>query len=350
MITTHTTRSIEDYLNDFAGRRDMAGYDDAKRIKIGEENRDFVWSQEMCESLVTSIFAGFTVPLMVICDDSVLDGGNRSTALMKWRMNEFKVKFGDWEGDYAAMSLSLPLSARWNRCVIPMTIIANATREERSQIYENYNKGIVLTCGQQLWNRKYLPLVKLALSLIVSGDDFPADLRTLIHKVWRSKWKSTKTRSSLAFAYSVLAGSMFGPAHFHTKFHVHLDKMMDVTAAQIDLSNLRFICGVIEGTTDPNFFGVAKKKEFFFQKFIGAMIHDSFTTSHAEFSDKWKNFAEVYSQLTKEQLKGIIDVKTDRANNFSRVQRLSRNVSEFLEGVEHDGDGSADSSDSEDSD
>lgn len=334
MRTTHTTRSIEDYLNDFAGRDDMSGYDTAKPIKIAEENRDFVWTDEMCKEFIRSIFAGFTIPLMVICDNLVMDGGNRSTVLMKWRRNEFTVTFGEWEGNYGAMTPEL--SAKWNRCVIPMTVITCATPLERSQIYENLNKGIVLTPGQLLKNRKYLPLVRTAYILMgrrVEGNVSPRqrEIRDLVSKVWKSSFKQTKSLKELTLAYMVVVGSQFGPAYCHTSFIKHLPAMLNTSEADIDLSNLEFICNTIRDV-DPDDRVSLKKKEDVFKRFYGAMIYDLHTmTRRSDFVDKWSAFyREAYDILTSSQLKELVDIGTARASNQARIQRLSDNVRNFL--------------------
>jgi hypothetical protein len=331
MITSHTTRSIEDYLDDFAGRIDMEGYDDSKRIHIAEENRDFVWPREMWEDLIKSIFAGYTIPLMVICDDQLMDGGNRSTVLMLWRNNKFTVKFNDWEGNYDAMIAKPTLAARWNRCVIPLTIITDATREERSQIYENYNKGIVLSTGQLLYNRKYRPLVKLASAMIGREGTFP--FTDLIHRVWKKSWKKTKTLSELAFAYQVIVGSVYGSNEFHLSFQRHLDKLMSVEDDDIDLSNLQFICETMRDS-DPDNSVAPKKKELVFKKFIGPMIYDVHTLSRNMFVEKWRAFCtRAYTTLTPEEFKALADTGTSRATNQSRIQRLSTNVAKLLNGT-----------------
>jgi hypothetical protein len=346
MRFTHTTRPIEDYLDDFAGREETPGYDASKPIHIAEENRDFVWTPEMWIALIVSILTGFPIPMMVICDNFVMDGGNRSTALMKWRRGEFEVTVGDWTGKYETMSPALV--AKWNRCVIPMTVITNATREERSQIYENYNKGIVLTTGHLLWNRKYLPLVQMATALIGWGGDFP--FADVIHRVWRSTWKKTKTLSDLAFAYSILAGSMFGKDFFHTKFSLHVNKMLSIRAGDIDLTNLQFICTTIN-TVDPDQRVNPKIKEQVFKKFIGAMIFDVHTLSQADFQGKWVPFCtKAYTVMTSAEMKQVIDVGTARATNDSRIQRLSEKVTEYLAGVNVEESYSSDSEEEEESD
>jgi hypothetical protein len=334
MRTSHTTRSIEDYLNDFAGRLDMPGYDDTKPIHIAEENRDHVWTEEMGKEFIKSIFAGFTIPLMTICDNLVMDGGNRSTVLMKWRRNEFMVSFEGWEGTYDAMPPNL--SARWNRCVIPMTIITNATPRERSQIYENLNKGIVLTTGQLLKNRKYLPLVNAALFIMgrrVDRDvsDRLRELRDILSKVWKKHFKQTKSLKELTVTYQVLVGSQFGPAHCHTSFIKHLPAMLTTTDADIDVSNLMFICSTLR-SVDPEDRVPTKKKEDVFKRFYGAMIYDLHTMPlRSEFVDKWTRFVrDAYDILSREQLKTLVDTGTARASTQSRIQRLSENVNNYI--------------------
>lgn len=332
MNTQHTTQSIEDFLDVFGGRASMEGYNPEKKVQIAEENREFVWPQNMQEELIISIFRGFAIPLMVICDDQLMDGGNRATTLMLWRQNKFTVKFGEWEGNYDAMVQHPTLAGRWNRCVIPMTLISNATKEERSQIYENYNKGIVLTFGQRLYNRKSCMLVATALQLIGRGtSDF--EFKELLSNVWQSKWRKTKTLTEVGFAYEVIVSSMFGPQYYHTKFHLHLDKILKTDA--IDLANLKFMCEVIQ-LADPENAIDKKKKASLFRKFIGAMIYDfhSGEVSRENFTEKWTLFyRKAYVNLTSEQLKSIIDVKTDRGDNLSRVRRLSINVSTYLDGT-----------------
>lgn len=332
MITRHTTQSIEDFLDDFAGRAGMEGFNSDRRIHIAEENREFVWPQSMQQGLIVSIFDGFAIPLMVICDDQLMDGGNRATSLMLWRQNKFTVKFGEWEGNYDAMVQHPILAGRWNRCVIPMTLIHNATKEERSQIYENYNKGIVLSFGQRLLNRSRCKPVETALRMLGRGDsDF--ELKELLSNVWQSKWRKTKTLTELGLAYQIIISSMFGPAYFHTKFHSHLDKILHTET--VDLTNLKFICEVIRDADVENAID-KKKKAMIFKKFIGAIIYDlhSGEISRESFRDKWTVFyRKAYLNITSEQLKTIIDVKTDRGDNLSRVRRLSLNVSTYLDGT-----------------
>jgi hypothetical protein len=333
MTTSHTTQSVEDYLNDFAGRPEMPGWDETKPNKVADENRDFVWPPEMWEALIQSIFAGFTIPLITICDNLIMDGGNRSVVLMKFRRGEFTVRFEGWEGTYATMTP--PLLARWHSCMIPLTIVRNAELHERSQIYENLNRGVRLTTGQLLKNRKYRPLARLAYILLgrrVEGA-IPRrhqELRRLIVAAWRAVFKTTPKLGEVATMYQIVVASQFGPDFFHTLFPRHFEKLMNVEDGDIDVSNLEFILRVVSAVDTEGV--TAKKKADIFKRFIGAMIYDVHHR-RAGFEEKWTSFLpDAYESITDEQLKALVDVGVARANNLTRVQQLSDNVDRFLRG------------------
>jgi hypothetical protein len=170
----------------------------------------------------------------------------------------------------------------------------------------------------------------MATALIGWGGDFP--FADLIHQVWRSTWKKTKSKDSLAFAYSILAGSMFGKDFFHTKFSLHMETMQKTRADQIDLTNLLFICTTLQ-SVDPDQRVRPKIKEQVFKKFIGAMIFDihSPEMSRTEFQEKWRAFCtKAYTVMTSAEMKQVIDVGTARATNDSRIQRLSKNAADYL--------------------
>lgn len=327
----HTPRPIEGFLADFAGRNDMEGYDETRPIKIAEENRDFVWDEQKCKDFIRSILTGYPIPQMVICDNLVMDGGNRSTALFMWKRNAFTVKVGEWEGNYDAMTREL--SARWNQCMIPMTIITGATDEERSNVFENYNSGVQVTFAQKIWNRNYLPLAHEACSLVYGEPKFGVfPLRDLIAQVWKKSWRKTKTRSELGLAYQVVAGSMFGPDYCSKKFSVPaVQRLMNTTRAQIDHSNLRAICEVFR-TADPDGRIAPKHKEWVFKNFIPAAIHD-FHAHPDTFATKWHDFLVRAYASTCPDLKKLKDVGTARANNVSRIGALAQNISDYLTGV-----------------
>ena len=91
MDSTFQTTSINDFLNKFAGRKGMQHYDDRKPIKVAECNRDFVWKIDMQQEFICSILEGFPIPAMCITNQEIVDGGNRSTTLWRYKNGEFKI-------------------------------------------------------------------------------------------------------------------------------------------------------------------------------------------------------------------------------------------------------------------
>ena len=349
MNTTFQTTTIGDFLDNFAGRSDMQGYDETKSIKVAECNRDFVWKIDMQQSFIRSILQGFPIPAMCITNGQIVDGGNRSTTLWLFRNGKFKTKLHQ-DGellDYDAMCADRTLTRRWDSAVIPQQIIINASSDQFAQIYENLNKGIQLTFGQLLENRKYRPWVAMAESLIGRGNENYNDSE-LLHRVWTSGFKRTKHRRELGFAFQVLVGAERGPTHYHLSFAEHIPLIMGDTLPTTGRLH-EILC--IFDSCNPDRTVSAKKKKEIFQKFIGAVIHDMHTISNDEWSEKWTNFIiQAYNSLSDKKIKKIIDVGNLRATSSSRIAGVSENVSKFLQNQNSGFDSDDESSDLEDDD
>lgn len=348
MNTTFQTTTIGDFLDNFAGRSDMPGYDDSKLIKVAECNRDFVWKTDMQQSFIRSILQGFPIPAMCITNGQIVDGGNRSTTLWLFRNGKFKVKLHPEEEpiDYETMCNDRNLTRRWDSAVIPQQIITNASPDQFAQIYENLNKGIQLTFGQLLENRKYRPWVAMAESLIGRGNEEYQDAE-LLHRVWTPGFKRTKHRRELGFAFQVLVGAERGPAHYHLSFAEHIPLIMgNTTPTTLRLYDI--LC-MLDSCNPDNSVSSKKKKEIF-QKFIGAIIHDMHTMPSDEWREKWTTFvSHAYNTLSDKKIKKIIDVGNLRATSLSRIAGVSENVLKFLNNHNFDSDDEITDLDEEDS-
>jgi hypothetical protein len=330
MNTTFQTTTIGDFLDNFAGRRDMAGYDDSKPIKIAECNRDFVWPLDMQKALIRSILQGYPIPAMCVCNEQIVDGGNRSTTLWLYRNNRFSVNMSDNGEDmyYDEMCEDRAYTRRWDSAVIPQQIITNATPDQFAQIYENLNKGIPLTFGQLLENRKHHSWVSMAAAIINKSPLYPDG--ELVRQVWSPQFRKTKNRTELGFVFQVLVGAEKGPANFHTKFLNHLPLIMGNTVPTTD--GLRKILEMLI-LCDEDRVVSAKKKSEVFRKFIGPIIHDMYTLSKQEWKNKWIEFIpKAYNTITKEQFKEITKTGNKRANISSMIEGVSERVQMFLNG------------------
>jgi hypothetical protein len=353
MRVNQTTSPLDDYLDQFAGREHMQGYDPTKRIRIAEYQRDFVWSIDMCRMFVESILRGFPVPLIVICNDEIMDGGNRSTALMLFRNNRFQVTVNDWTGNYTELLTNPVLWGRWSRCQIPTTVVTNATDDEKATIYENYNRGVTLKLGQLLEARSYRPLVDMAAAMIGRGRTTVFPFPSLIQKVWQRTWSTSTTRRELAFAFQIITASIFGTAHFHTQFTEHFRTITNTEERDIDLNRLHTICQVIE-EADPQDIVPRRRKKMCFEKFVGAMIHDIHADDYEfeRFRTKWvRLFEQAYTRLETYQITAIAEnIGTARANNRLRFAAISQNVSGFLDNMRIDNAGYYEDDDEESDD
>jgi hypothetical protein len=326
---TYTTMTVPDYLTKFSGRLGIGHddiYDRMKPIKIAESNRDYVWCKVigLQEDFIRTILTKDAVPTFLICNNKVIDAGNRSTLLWLFHNNKIMVD------DMTFNDLPRELFGNWSGCPMPFTIIEGATQEEMDEYYEKFNKGVVLTFGQKLENRASYPLIAMANSMIGRGGNFP--FSDLYRRVFQQAWKKTDGRSELAFAFQVLVASTFGRTKFNTKFTEHIDLIKNTTADKIDLSNLRMLCEIID-SADPNRTAPKPKKRAAFKKFIPAMIYDAGGGMPVDvLSAKWSQFfSDAYTTLTKEQLKSLVDVGTARAKTFGRIGAVSVKVQEYLD-------------------
>jgi hypothetical protein len=349
MNTTFQTTTISDFLDNFAGRRDMSGYDDSKPIKVAECNRDFVWKLDMQQGFICSILQGFPIPAMCITNGQIVDGGNRSTTLWLFQNGAFKVKLNsDSEYiDYEMMCKDRSLTRRWDSAVIPQQIIVNASPDQFAQIYENLNKGIQLTFGQLLENRKHKPWVAMAETLIGRRNINCADSE-LLQRVWTPCFKKTKHRRELGFAFQVLVGAEHGPAHYHLSFAEHIPLIMGDTVPTTTTLH-KILC--LLDSCDPDKKVSPKKKKAIFQKFIGAIIHDVYSNELNSWENKWHEFIiKAYNSLSDKTIKKIIDVGNLRATSSSRIAGVSENVKRFLQNADVESENDLTEDDYEDED
>ena len=325
-------KSLDSLVDGFTGRDDMEGYDNSKQYKLYELNRDFVWDDSMQTGFIQSILTGFPIPAITICNGAIIDGGNRITTLWLFKNNKFRVLLNGVEYDYDTVCKSREVVRAWDRCQIPLVEIYNATFDQISQIYENLNKGVRLTIGQLLENRKHKPIVDAALAIInKSKDNSQFPYRDLVNRVWNSRIRNTKSRTEIAFAFQLLMGTMHGPNHFHNSFMRYVP-LITGEDQKPNFENLRFILKMID-EVDPENKISRKKKSECFRRFVGAIIYDLFTMSRDDVRTKWQAmFIQAYNILPPDQFRAIFEVGTARAKSETKFQVISENVDRVLRG------------------
>ena len=325
----YTDMSVSDFLGDFRGRFNMLGYDETKQYKIAECNRDYVWTPELKTGFIESVIKNEPIPSLILCNNELIDGGNRATTLCLYYHDGFKAN------DTLYSELSFEDQAAFRQCSMPVTIIEDATDSEKADYYEKFNKGIVLTFGQKMENRNDRPLVRAAFSLI-GHQRYPASpIRNLIEKVWSSSIPNGKPRSEVTLAYKIIMASMFGSAHFNLNWGLASNQIRDMN--DVNLTNLRQILEALN--IDPHGMVNEKRKKAVFQKFIGAVLHDSWLLEGArlnqhQFTRKWQRFfGDAYNVLTNEQVAKIAAYKPmGLQHNTNRCAAISISVSTYLHG------------------
>jgi hypothetical protein len=344
MRTRLTQISLDDLVDGFTGRDGMEGYDSEKHIKLYELNRDFVWDLVMQEGLITSVLTGYPIPPITTCNGFIVDGGNRTTTLWRFKNNLFSIKLNGVEHKYETVSNNRDLTKLWDKCQVPVVEITEATSDNISDIYQNLNNGVKLAIGQLLENRKHIPIVDAALSILGrSQNNAQYPHRELTTRVWNKVFRKSKTRTEVAFAFQLLVGTMYGPHCFHTSFSRHVEDILTKRATAVDFTRLGTLLAILD-EVDPDNVVPRKKKSICFRKFAGAMIHDMGDPNHEtnkncppmpadEFKTKWQAmFLKAYNLLEAKHLKAIFEVGTDRAMNDTRIKAVSKNVQKFLDG------------------
>ena len=335
MRTRLTQISLDDLVDGFTGRDGMEGYDPEKHIKLYELNRDFVWDLTMQEGLITSVLTGYPIPPITTCNGFIVDGGNRTTTLWRFKNGLFSIKLNGVDQTYETVSNNRDLSKLWDKCQVPVVEITEATSDNISDIYQNLNNGVKLTIGQLLENRKHIPIVDAALSIINrSQNNAQYPHRELTNRVWNKVFRKSKTRTEVAFAFQLLVGTMYGPHYFHTSFSRHVEEILTKRATVVDFTRLGTLLAILD-EVDPDNAVSRAKKSICFRKFAGAMIHDMWDTSMSmnDMKKKWqKMFQQAYNVVETRHLKAFYNVGNDRANNFSRIKTVSKNVEKFLDG------------------
>lgn len=330
-----TQKTIEVITDNFTGREDMEGYDANKSMKLYELNRDFIWDDDMQTNLILSILEGFSIPAVTLCNGKIIDGGNRITTLWLFKNNKFEVEMNGQAYNYARLCENRDLIRKWDRCQIPIVEITNANSDQISQIYENLNKGVRLSTGQLLENRKFKPIVDAALSIIGrSSNNAQFPYRELVNRVWNSRIRKTKTRTEISFAFQLLVGSMHGYQFFTNSFE-KLVRWVINEDQRADFSNLHFILTMIDEVDPDNLIPRHRKSECF-RKLVGAIVYDMSAMTKDEVKTKWqKMFRKCYNEITPAQFKALFDTGSARGLIDSRLGKISSNVTKYLNGELH---------------
>lgn len=322
--------TVREFLENFAGRRGLNGtrefYDETKPYKIAECNRDFVWGLGLQENFIRDVLMNRPIPSFVLCNNELIDGGNRATTLWLFYNDRLTV-----DGKKHSELTYAEQYGQFNICKMPITFIDNATDIDRSELYEKYNQGIVLTFGQKLDNRRHTPLVRSVLSVLMQPGYPESPIRQLVQRVWQPTFKLTASRSEMTKVYKLLITSMRGMAHCHTIWGRAAHELQAIEG--VDYSNLYEILTILRdadptGAVDP------KRKKQCFEMFMVAFLYDWWDLGNpSEFARKWVRFLQIaYDQPTMRCLQRIRKHRPVGLNQNNAPEAISMNINDYLEG------------------
>jgi hypothetical protein len=322
--------TVREFLENFAGRRGIVGtaelYDETKQFKIAACNRDYVWNRSLKEGFIKDVLANRPLPSLIVCNNELIDGGNRATTLWLFQNNRLLVdgrKFTDltYEEEHGL----------WNVCRIPITLIDHASDEDRCELYEKYNQGIILSFGQKLDNRRNTPLVRAVLSILMQPGYPESPVRQLIQRTWSQRFSLSASRGEMTKVYKLLVTSMLGMAHCHSRWGLAILDLERVE--EVDFTNLHAMLSILQ-EADPDGAIDPKRKKECFEMFMTAFLYDWWMLGNPDaFRAKWVRFFQMaYDQPTMRFLRKLRKHRPFGLNQDNSAQAISINIRDYLEG------------------
>jgi 3-dehydroquinate dehydratase len=205
---------------DFAGRRDMDGYDESKIIHIHRRNRAYVWNQEMQISCLDSILKGYYIPPIICCSRivngverrEVMEGGNRITTFRRI-LNNLVRMLTEAERD------------RVRSHPITLVVMRGLTNIQQREMFRRLNKNVKVSDGQlYAMSEEDSPLVREAISFL-NDDDYPLRAR-ITACFFDTKDKDNDGKKDLENAVALISGALNG-VNYITKSFGRQEEMVE---------------------------------------------------------------------------------------------------------------------------
>ena len=206
-------------------------------ILIPDHQREYCWTESRKDKFVQSILRGFPCPAILLGEHrtekpTLEDGNQRITTAIKYRKDEFasngklfsqlSVREQDWFDNY------------------PISIVsyANATQEDRIQIFDWHQNGAPLTTGERYHAHSATPLVKYVKDTLFTPG---MGLHDRAVAIWGARSGTDKRRRWLQDAVGLVVGLAHGALHMTKKYeHVSqfLTKQFDAEGVTRDLQRI----------------------------------------------------------------------------------------------------------------
>lgn len=359
--TENIQTTIYSLNSDFAGRRNVDGYDETKPIHIHRRNRAFVWNKEMQLSCLDSMLKGYYIPPIICCSRvvngierrEVMEGGNRITTFRRIMNKEI----GSLTND------------EYNKvCAHPITLVVmrNLTNTQQREMFRRLNKNVKVSDGQLYsMSEEDSPLVREALALL---NDINHPLRALITEVFFDTVnKDNDGQKNLENAIAIVSGALNGVKYITKRFsrqEIKVENQEPINRAKI----VNILGGVfnifkLANKEEPLHNKTTQKAQFTIGTYIGPILYDIHTTDADDSEDITRKWVKYIVSVRRGVLnaKEAIDVKGAQNINADKLKQKSYKVGIFvkegrlateeeLKQVKHRDDDGAEDDDDEDDD
>lgn len=320
--------TLSQLVGDFAGRRDMLGYDETRLVHIHRRNRAYVWNKEMREGCLDSILKGYYIP-PIICNSiiyggrerrEVMEGGNRITTFKL--ILEEKVR---------------PLTPEERRIVesYPITVVVmrNLTPSQQRQMFRRLNRNVRVSDGQLFaMSIEDSPLVAEAHAFL-NDDAYPLR-ESMTRLFFDSRLPDSAAQNNLSNAVALVSGAVHGVSYITRSFNVQEVMVEDQTpivrAHVVSILGKVFEVFNMANRTHPLTDKRRMKGQFNVGKWLGAILYDILMNpdNTREVQDKWADYiVRIREDLRAEEASSI---KGAQNLNPDHLKRISTKVEIYL--------------------
>lgn len=203
------------------------------KMRIPRHQRGYVWDSKHRTALIDTIIRGLPISSITLSGTDlsgnvyfIEDGQQRVETLVRFCQNKF-----DYEGLYFN-GLDEDKQYKILNYKIPVLIYTGATEEERIEIFDRLQNGIILSYGERFHAMRFLsPMVEYTCDVLLHED---SKLQRECEEVWGTrlldeddskKGDGTKRFRNLREAVAIVSGTLWGPEFFSDNYDALREKL-----------------------------------------------------------------------------------------------------------------------------
>ena len=224
------------------------------KLRIPRHQRGNAWNREHEISLIDTIYRG--LPISSITLSSVDLSGNNVHFIEdgKQRLNTLEKFFAnkiDLDGAYY-ISLPKEVQEEFLKYKIPILIYSNATEEERIEIFDRLQNGILLSYGERFHSIRLLsPMVSFTCEILLNTT---ALLQPKIEKVWgkriledeSGRGDGTKRYKVMREAVCIVSACLWTTEYYSENYDILREKLRKPLSDEQKNKAIRLLTKLIE--------------------------------------------------------------------------------------------------------